>query len=150
MEVILKETVPNLGRSGEIVKVKPGFARNYLFPRGLAVYADRRNRRMLEHEQRVAAQRYDRQRQQAETLAQRLTQTRLQFPMRAGEEGKLFGSVTNQDIQKALAELGMEVDRRRIQLEEPIKHLGEYTVAVHLPAGVVAHVTVVVEPLPAS
>jgi large subunit ribosomal protein L9 len=150
MEVILRETVPNLGRSGEIVKVRPGFARNYLFPRGLAVYADRRNRRMLEHEQRVAAQRYERQKQQAETLAQRLTRTRLEIQVRAGEEGKLFGSVTNQDIQKALAKVGIEVDRRRIDLEEPIKHLGEYTVPVHLPAGVVAHVTVVVQPVAES
>lgn len=147
MEVILRETVPNLGRSGEIVKVRPGYARNYLIPRGLAVYADRRNRRLLEHEQRLAAMRYERQKSQAESLAQRLTQTRLQFAMRAGEEGKLFGSVTNQDIHRALAQLGIEIDRRRIHLEEPIKNLGEYTVPVHLPAGVVAHVTVVVEAL---
>lgn len=147
MEVILRETVPNLGRSGEIVKVRPGYARNYLIPRGLAVYADRRNRRVLEHEQRLAAMRYERQKSQAESLAQRLTQTRLQFAMRAGEEGKLFGSVTNQDIYRALAQLGIEIDRRRIHLEEPIKNLGEYTVPVHLPAGVVAHVTVVVEAL---
>lgn len=145
IEVILRETVPNLGRSGEIVRVRPGYARNYLFPRGLAVYADRRNRRLLEHEQRIAAMRYERQKSEAEGLAQRLTQTRLEFRMRAGGEGKLFGSVTNQDIHKSLEQLGIEIDRRRIQLEEPIKNLGEYTVPVHLPAGVVAHVTVVVE-----
>lgn len=147
MEVILRAEIPNLGRSGDIVKVRPGFARNYLIPRGLAVVADRRNRRLLEHEQRVAAARYDRQKRASETLAQRLTQMRLVVKVRAGEEGKLFGSVTNLDLERLLAEQGIAVERRRIRLEEPIKTLGEHSVPVHLPAGVVAHLTVVVEPL---
>ncbi|GBD25170.1 50S ribosomal protein L9 [bacterium HR30] len=147
MEVILRAEIPNLGRSGDIVKVRPGFARNYLIPRGLAVVADRRNRRLLEHEQRVAAARYDRQKRASETLAQRLTQMRLVVKVRAGEEGKLFGSVTNLDLERLLAEQGIAVERRRIRLQEPIKTLGEHSVPVHLPAGVVAHLTVVVEPL---
>ncbi len=147
MEVILRTEIPNLGRSGDIVKVRPGFARNYLIPRGLAVVADRRNRRLLEHEQRVAAARYDRQKRASETLAQKLTHLRLVVKMRAGEEGKLFGSVTNLELERLLAEQGIQVERRRIRLEDPIKTLGEHTVPVHLPAGVVAHLTVVVEPL---
>ncbi|MCX8073429.1 MAG: 50S ribosomal protein L9 [Candidatus Binatia bacterium] len=147
MEVILKAEIPNLGRSGEIVKVRPGFARNYLIPRGLAVVADRRNRRLLEHEQRVAATRYEREKRASEALAQKLTQLTLVVRMRAGEEGKLFGSVTNLDLERLLAERGIKVERRRIRLEEPIKTLGEHTVPVHLPAGVVAHLTVVVEPV---
>lgn len=147
MEVILKAEIPNLGRSGDVVKVRPGFARNYLIPRGLAVVADRRNRRLLEHEQRVAAIKFDRQKRASESLAQRLTQLRLVVKMRAGEEGKLFGSVTNLDIERLLAAQGITVERRRIRLEDPIKTLGEHTVPVHLPAGVVAHLTVVVEPV---
>ncbi|GIW45824.1 MAG: 50S ribosomal protein L9 [Candidatus Binatia bacterium] len=147
MEVILRAEIPNLGRSGEIVKVRPGFARNYLIPRGLAVVADRRNRRLLEHEQRVAAARFEREKRASETLAQKLTQMRLVVRVRAGEEGKLFGSVTNLDIERLLAEQGIKVERRRIRLPEPIKTLGEHTVPVHLPAGVVAHLTVAVEPI---
>lgn len=147
MEVILKAEIPNLGKSGDVVKVRPGFARNYLIPRGLAVVADRRNRRLLEHEQRVAAIKFDRQKRASESLAQRLTQLRLVVKMRAGEEGKLFGSVTNLDIERLLAAQGITVERRRIRLEDPIKTLGEHTVPVHLPAGVVAHLTVVVEPV---
>jgi len=149
MEVILRAEVPNLGKSGDIVKVRPGFARNYLIPRGLAVVADRRNKRLLEHEQRIAAAKYEREKRASESLAQRLTQMRLVMRVRAGEEGRLFGSVTNLDLERALAEQGVTVERRRIRLEEPIKALGEYTVPVHLPAGVVAHVTVVVEPITA-
>jgi large subunit ribosomal protein L9 len=149
MEVILRAEVPNLGKSGDIVKVRPGFARNYLIPRGLAVVADRRNKRLLEHEQRIAAAKYEREKRASESLAQRLTQMRLVVRVRAGEEGRLFGSVTNLDLERALAEQGVTVERRRIRLEEPIKALGEYTVPVHLPAGVVAHVTVVVEPVTA-
>lgn len=149
MEVILRAEVPNLGKSGDIVKVRAGFARNYLIPRGLAVVADRRNKRLLEHEQRIAAAKYEREKRASESLAQRLTQMRLVVRVRAGEEGRLFGSVTNLDLERALAEQGVTVERRQIRLEEPIKALGEYTVPVHLPAGVVAHVTVVVEPVTA-
>ena len=145
MEVILREDVPNLGTIGDIVKVKPGFARNYLLPRGLAVVADRRNLGALEHQKRVVGDKRERERRQAETLAQRLTSVRLSIRARAGEEGKLFGSITNQDIERALAGQGFTVDRRRIRLDEPIKSLGEHVVPVHLGVGVDAQVTVVVE-----
>jgi large subunit ribosomal protein L9 len=145
MEVILREDVPNLGGIGDVVKVKPGFARNYLLPRGLAVIADRRNVRVLEHQKRLAADKRERDRRQAETVSQRLSSVRLVVKARAGEEGKLFGSVTNLDIEKALAAQGFTVERRRIRLEEPIKSLGEYQVPVHLGVGIDAQVTVAVE-----
>src|SRR5437667_1466184 len=103
MEVILREDVPNLGMVGDIVKVKPGYARNYLLPRQLAVAADRSNVRVLEHQKRMLAVKRDRDRKQAEGVAQQLGSLRITIKARAGEEGKLFGSVTNQDIEKALA-----------------------------------------------
>jgi large subunit ribosomal protein L9 len=145
MEVILREDVQNLGTVGDIVKVRPGFARNYLLPRGLAVLADRRNIGVLEHQKRVVADKRERDRRQAETAAQKLSNVRLTLKARAGEEGKLFGSVTNLDIERALAELGFTIERRRIRLEEPIKSVGAHVVPVHLGVGVDAQVTVVVE-----
>ena len=145
MEVILREDVPNLGTVGDVVKVKPGFARNYLLPRGLAVLADRRNVHVLEHQKRTLADKRERDRRQAETAAQKLSSARLVVKARAGEEGKLFGSVTNLDVEKALAAQGYTVERRRIRLEEPIKSVGEYKVPIHLGVGVDATVTVVVE-----
>jgi large subunit ribosomal protein L9 len=145
MEVILREEVPHLGTTGDIVKVKPGYARNYLLPRGLAMVADRRNVKTLEHLKRGAAEKRDREQRVADTLAQKLTSVRLTIKARAGEEGKLFGSVTNQDIEKALATAGYQVDRKRIRLAEPIKSIGEHLVPVHLGPGVDAQVTIVVE-----
>ena len=145
MEVILREDVPNLGTVGDIVKVKPGFARNYLLPRGLAVLADRRNVHVLDHQKRLVADKRERNLRQAQTAAQRLSSVRLVVKARAGEEGKLFGSVTNLDIEKALAAQGFSIERRRIRLEEPIKSVGEHTVPIHLGVGVDATVTVVVE-----
>jgi large subunit ribosomal protein L9 len=145
MDVILREDVPNLGTTGDIVKVKPGFARNYLLPRGLAVIADHRNLHTLEHQKRVVADKRQRDHRQAELLAQKLTALRLSVKARVGEEGKLFGSVTNIDVERALTDAGFEIERRRIRLDEPIKVVGEHTVPVHLSAGVQAHVTVVVE-----
>jgi large subunit ribosomal protein L9 len=145
MEVILREDVADLGSVGDIVKVKPGFARNYLLPRGLAVVADRRNIGVLEHQKRLVADKRERDRKQAQSFADRLSNLRLAIKARAGDEGKLFGSVTNLDIEKALAAQGFSIERRRIRLEEPIKSIGEHVVPVHLAAGVDARVTVVVE-----
>ncbi len=145
MEVILREDVPNLGTVGDIVKVKPGYARNFLLPRGLAVIADRRNVGLLQHQQRVLGEKRERDRLRAQSEAQKLTSLRVTITARAGEEGKLFGSVTNLDIEKALADQGFIIERRRIRLADPIKTLGEHSVAIHLGVGVDAHVTVVVE-----
>ncbi|MFN8627894.1 MAG: 50S ribosomal protein L9 [Candidatus Binatia bacterium] len=145
MDVILREDVADLGSVGDIVKVKPGFARNFLLPRGLAVVADKRSVRVLEHQKRVAADKRERDRRHAESQAQRLGSMRVTIRARAGEEGKLFGSVTNLDIEKALVEQGFPVERRRIRLEEPIKSIGEHVVPVQLGVGVTSQVTVVVE-----
>jgi large subunit ribosomal protein L9 len=145
MEVILREDVADLGSVGDVVKVKPGFARNYLLPRGLALIADRRNIHALEHQKRLVADKRERDRKQAQSFADRLNNLRLAIKARAGEEGKLFGSVTNLDIEKALTTQGFSIERRRIRLEEPIKSIGEHIVPVHLSAGVDAKLTVVVE-----
>jgi large subunit ribosomal protein L9 len=145
MEVILREDVPHLGNIGDLVKVKPGFARNYLLPRGLAVVADKRNVGALEHERRVVAQKRERALSAAQTQVKKLSELRLKLKARAGEEGKLFGSVTNLDVERALAAEGFSIDRRRIRLDEPIKQLGEYRVAIQLGVGVAGEVLVVVE-----
>lgn len=145
MEVILREDLPNLGSTGDIVKVKPGFARNFLLPRGLAVLADSRSKQALEHQKRVAADKRERDLRAAHQLSERISKIRVVIQARAGDEGKLFGSVTNLDIERALTHAGVEVDRRRIRLPEPIKALGEHQVSVHLANGVDAAVTVVVE-----
>lgn len=144
MEVILREDVPHLGTIGDIVKVRPGYARNYLLPRGLATVADKRNLRALEHERRLVEEKRRRALTTAETMAQKLAAARILITARAGEEGKLFGSVTNIDIERALSEQGLAVERRRIRLDEPIKTLGEHKVSITLTAGVPCEVTVTV------
>lgn len=144
MEVILREDVPHLGTIGDVVKVRPGYARNYLLPRGLATVADKRNVRSLEHERRLVEEKRRRVVGAAEQVSKRLASTRIVIQARAGEEGKLFGSVTNIDIERALTEQGFTVERRRIRLDEPIKTLGDHKVGVTLAAGVSAEVTVTV------
>jgi large subunit ribosomal protein L9 len=147
MELILREDVPSLGQIGDVVKVKPGYARNYLLPRGLAVVADKRNIKRLEHEQRVVGERRERVLRAAQSAAEKIAAVRLTIKARAGEEGKLFGSVTSMDLERELNSRGVALDRKRIRLDEPIKHLGEHKVSVHLGVGVDAEFTVIVEPL---
>lgn len=144
MEVILKEDVPKLGSIGDVVKVRPGYARNFLLPRGLAVVADPRNLGALEHAKRVTGEKREREMRKADTLAKQISSISLRLTAKAGEEGKLFGSITNIDIEKALADKGVAVDRRRIQLDEPIKQLGDYTIDIQLPLGVAAKVALAV------
>lgn len=132
MEVILREDVPKLGRSGEVVVVRDGYARNYLLPRGLAVEANRRNLRVLEHHKRVIADQQERKRREAEAVAAKISGLELTVTARAGAEGKLFGSVTNLDIEKLLAAHGFAIDHRAILLEEPIKSLGTFEVPIAL------------------
>ncbi len=132
MEVILREDVPKLGRPGDVVKVKDGYARNFLLPRGLAVEANQRNLRAFEHERRLALRRREAKKQLALRYKEQIESSPLVIKARAGEEGKLFGSVTNIDIERALRERGIEVDRRKIILPEPIKQLGEAVVPVRL------------------
>jgi large subunit ribosomal protein L9 len=142
MEIILQEDVENLGHIGDVIKVRDGYARNYLLPRGLALEASRRNLRMLEHQKRLVAAKKERDQKQAQSLGQQLAALTLVVAARAGEEDRLFGSVTNQDIEKALHTQGVTIERRKILLEEPIKQLGTYTVPVQLSGGVRGSVTV--------
>ena len=145
MEVILQEEVPNLGQIGDIVRVRDGYARNYLLPRGLAIVADRRSVRLLEHEKRVALVKLERQRKAGEALAQQLAKVMLTVKARAGEEGRLFGSVTNMDLERLLAERGFNVERRRILLADAIKALGTYTVPIQIARDLQTAISVVVE-----
>ncbi len=146
MEIILQEDVENLGEIGDLVKVKDGYARNYLLPRGLALTASRRNVRVLEHRKRLAARKRERAQQNANAVRDRLSGLTLSIMARAGEEDKLFGSVTNIDIEKALQAQNVTIDRRKIILAEPIKQLGTYTVPIRLSRDVEASVSVQVRP----
>ena len=145
VEVILRDDVPNLGKIGDVVRVKPGYARNYLLPRGLAIEANSKNLRVLEHQKRVIGAKAERDHKAAETQAKQVDGLEIRVQARAGEEGRLFGSVTNLDIERLLAARGVTVDRRRIQLDEPIKQLGTYRVVVQVGRDVRATVQVVVE-----
>ena len=142
MEIILQEDVANLGAIGEVVKVRDGYGRNYLIPRGLAIEANRRNLRVLEHQKRLTAAKKEKDRQNAQGMSDRIAALSLTIQARAGEEDRLFGSVTNLDIEKALTAQGVTIDRRKIMLAEPIKQLGTYTVPVHLSSDVRGNITV--------
>ena len=136
MEIILRQAVDKLGHPGDIVKVSPGFARNFLLPRGLAYEATPGNKKRIALEkERLEAAESDR-RGHAQTLADRLDQVSLTFSARVGEEGKLFGSVTSADIAQQLEAQGIHIDKRLIDLHEPIKALGVYRVPVKLHADV--------------
>ena len=132
MEVVLKEDIENLGHMGDVVKVKDGYARNFLLPRGLVVLANKRNLKALEHEQRMIGQRRERLTKEAQGISDQLAGVSLEFAVKVGEEGRLFGSVTNMDIEKALKEKGYDVERRRIVLDAPIKAVGDYEVPIRL------------------
>lgn len=136
MEVILRQAVDALGHPGDIVKVSPGYARNYLLPRGLAYEATPGNRKRIEQEKSRLEAAETTRRTAAQAVADRLEPVSLTFAARVGEEGKLFGSVTAGDIQQQLATQGFEIEKRMIELHEPIKALGVYRVPVRLHADV--------------
>lgn len=136
VEVILREDVENLGKVGDVVDVKPGFARNYLVPQGKAYEATAGNKRRLTEDRQRHERVATRARTDAEKLASELDGRSVTFAMKSAEGGRLFGSVTNADIAEKLAEEGITIDRHTIRLEEPLKQLGAYTVAVHLHADV--------------
>lgn len=144
MEVILREDVQHLGRAGALVRVKPGYARNYLLPRGLAYEATEGNKKRIVGEQRARAAQSAAEKGEAEQAAAALSGIQLQLTARAGEEGRLFGSVTSQDLADALAAKGRPVDKRRIELDHPIKQLGIHTVSVRLHPEVHAEIQVTV------
>lgn len=142
MEIILLEDVPNLGNMGDIVKVKPGYGRNFLIPNGLASIASRAKKKELEHQLRVIAEKRERLKAAAQEIGNVLHELSITITRRAGDDTRLFGSVSNRDIQEALAALGHDVERRRIVLGEPIKTLGVYKVSIKLHAEVNADVLV--------
>ncbi|MGH7770577.1 MAG: 50S ribosomal protein L9 [Candidatus Binatia bacterium] len=142
MEVILKEDIPNVGKMGEVVRVRDGYARNYLLPRGLVLVANKKNLRGFEHQKQVVQSQKARVVNQAQVLAEKLSQVSLVIQVKAGDEGKLFGSVTNLDIEKALKAKGIEIERRKIHLNEPIKMVGDYQVPIRFTSEVQATVQV--------
>ena len=146
MEVILREDVPHLGAMGEVVKVKPGYGRNFLLPRGMAVEASRRNLATLEHEKVLIGVKRERERKAARAEADKLDGLVVEIQARAGEEDRLYGSVTNIDIERHLAARGVNVDRRRIDLDDPIKRLGTYRIVIGIAHDVKATITVKVLP----
>jgi large subunit ribosomal protein L9 len=146
MEVILREHVDNLGRRGEIVKVAAGYARNYLLPRKLALAVTESNKRQIDREKKVAEVRDAEEKNHADALAQRLAQTDIEIARRVGEHDALYGSVTSADVAQALAAKGFDVDKRKVQMPDPFKAIGEYTVPVKIHRDVTAQVKVKVVP----
>lgn len=132
MEIILREDVQHLGKAGEVVKVKDGYARNFLLPKGLAYPATEANKKKITYEaQRIARQR-ESERTAAESEAGRLANVELTFAVKVGEEDRLYGSVTASDIQRRLEEQGIHVDKRKIELPEPLRSLGDFRVGVRI------------------
>jgi large subunit ribosomal protein L9 len=144
MEVILKEDVANLGHRGEVVKVADGYGRNFLLPRKLAMQATLANKAIIEQMKAAAARRSATEKALAEVLVTKIEPVALSFTRKSGEAGRLFGSVTSADVAAELAAKGFEIDRRKIQLDEPLKSVGDFSVAIRLHREVTAHVKVTV------
>ena len=144
MEVILKEDVAKLGSRGDVVKVAEGYGRNFLLPRKLAIEATRANRAVIEQMKIAAAKRSEREKQDAESVAKRLEGVTVSFERRSGEHDQLFGSVTPGDIATELEKQGLSLDRRKIQLHDPLKTLGEFTIPVKLHKDITCHVKVMI------
>jgi large subunit ribosomal protein L9 len=145
MEVILKEDVAKLGSRGDVVKVAEGYGRNYLLPRKLAIQANESNKAVIAQMKAAAVRRSAKEKAQADELAKQFEGVSLGFTRKSGENDQLFGSVTSSDLAEALTRKGFNVDRRKIQLHEPLKTLGEFTVPVKLHKDVTAHLKVVIE-----
>ncbi len=145
MKVILTENVDAVGQIGDLVNVAPGFARNFLFPKNLAMEATGKNIRELEHKKRLLAQKREKIRQEMLSLAERLNQVVIKMSRKVSEEDKLYGSVSATDIAKALEDRGFEIQRKAIIMEQPIKQLGEETVQIRVDAQITANIRVVIE-----
>ncbi|HTZ98635.1 MAG TPA: 50S ribosomal protein L9 [Terriglobales bacterium] len=145
MEVILKEDVAKLGSRGDVVKVAEGYGRNYLLPRKLAIQATADNKKVIEQMKAAAVRRSAKEKAQAEELAKQFDGVSVSFLRRAGEHDQLFGSVTSSDVADSLEKKGFTIDRRKIQLHEPLRTLGEFTVPIKLHKDVTAHLKVVIE-----
>jgi len=146
MEVILREHVDHLGIRGDIVKVAAGYARNYLLPRKLALAVNEGNKRVVERERKLAETRELEEKSQAQAYAERLGQADIAVARRVGENNALYGSVTSADVAQALKAKGFEIDKRKLQMADPFKALGEYTVPVKIHREVTAQITVKVVP----
>ncbi len=144
MEVILREDIKTLGKAGELVKVKPGYARNFLLPKGLAYEATEGNRKRILAESKARAAKAAEEAGEARALAAKLSSVSLNLSRKAGEGDRLFGSITAQDLAEALAAQGHSVDKRRIELEHPIKTIGQHTVSIRLHPDVTADIRVMV------
>jgi len=140
MKVVLLKDVNGIGAAGAVKEVKDGYARNYLFPRGLAVKATEQSLEAVQHRQQAAAQRAQRQQEDTQKLAAALEEAVIELRAKSGEGGRLFGSITAADIAAALASRGFEVGKKQVELAEPIKAAGFYKVPVRVGRGVVAHV----------
>jgi large subunit ribosomal protein L9 len=138
MQLILTQDVAHLGKAGDVVTVRPGYGRNYLLPKGMAVQATSRNIRQLDHDKRVISGRVAKETAAAEQIATRLRGMTLQFERRVGSDDRMFGSVTARNIADQLEVAGFQIDHRRIELDEPVKALGKYEVDVKLKASVTA------------
>jgi len=144
MKLILKENIENLGQIGDIVKVAPGYARNYLLPKGLAIEATAKNAKALDHAKRQMAYKKNKALESAKNLAEKLSAVNVTLSHKAGEEGKLFGSVTTMEIAEFLKAQGFDIDRKKIVLPEAIKQVGEYTLTVKIHPEVSASIKVTV------
>jgi large subunit ribosomal protein L9 len=132
MKVVLRDDVKNVGKMGQVVDVAAGYARNYLVPKGLAIEANTKNIKSLEHEKRIIGEKAKRIKNSAQDLANKISTITLTIKANAGEEGKLFGSVTTMDIAELLKNEGVEIDKKKISFDEPIKRLGSYSVNVKI------------------
>lgn len=138
VEVILRDDIAKLGHAGDLVRVKPGYARNFLIPQGKAIFATAAKVKELEHHRRIIAENMAKQLKDLNAAKDRMEQLRLEVEAQAGEEGKLFGSVTSIQIAELAAQKGVEIDRRKIDLKEPIKELGDHEIPVKLHRDVIA------------
>jgi large subunit ribosomal protein L9 len=145
MEVILKEDVAKLGSRGDVVKVAEGYGRNFLLPRKLAIEATKGNKAVIEQMKAASVRRSAKEKSQAEELAKQFEGLSVEFKRRAGEHDQLFGSVTSSDVAEALEKKGFNIDRRKIQLHESLRTLGEFTIPIKLHKDVAAHLKVVIE-----
>ncbi len=146
MQIILRTDYQTLGKVGDVVTVKPGYARNFLIPRGIGFAANKSNLARLDQERKILQMRDLKERRKAGDVYAQINGLKLLKAVQVGEEDRMFGAVTSSDIAELIKERGFEIDRRKIQLEEPIKHLGEYNVPVKLHREVIATVTVDVVP----
>lgn len=145
MEVILKEDVPKLGNRGEVVKVAEGYGRNFLLPKKLAIEANAANKAVIDQMKAAAVRRSAKEKSEAEELAKQFDGLEVKFQRKSGENDQLFGSVTSGDIAEALEKKSFHIDRRKIQLHEPLKTIGEFTIPVKLHKDVTTHLKVVVD-----